>query len=115
VLLGCASVAVTEAFGFHQQPVRVAFAAILAWVIGFLAIPVPAGAGLRELLFVASCGLSGGIGAAVAAGARVLLILVDGVCGVLGLLHSRRVMAIVGSAAPVDTATRESGVTGGQG
>jgi uncharacterized membrane protein YbhN (UPF0104 family) len=90
VLIGAASVAVTEALGYDQQPARVAFAAVAAWIIGFLVVPVPAGAGLRELLFVLICGLDAAPATAVAAISRVLLVLVDGVGGVLGLVYARR-------------------------
>lgn len=90
VLVGAASVAITEALGFHQQPARVAFAAVAAWIIGFLAIPVPAGAGLRELVFLAVCGLDHGPALAVAAIARVLFIIVDGLGGAAGLAATRR-------------------------
>jgi hypothetical protein len=48
--LGAASVAVTASLGFDQHPARVAFAAIAAWILGFLAVPIPAGAGVRELI-----------------------------------------------------------------
>lgn len=89
VLVGATSVAVTEALGYSQQPARVAFAAVAAWILGFLAIPVPAGAGLRELIFLAVSGLDNGPALAVAAIARVLFILVDGLGGTLGLLSMR--------------------------
>ena len=90
VLLGSAAVLVTEALGYHQQPARVAFAAIAAWIIGFLAVPVPAGAGLRELVFVAVCGLPAAPAVAVAAIARALFLVVDGTGGVLGLWYTQR-------------------------
>jgi len=90
VLLGSAAVLVTEALGYHQQPARVAFAAITAWIIGFLAVPVPAGAGLRELVFVAVCGLPAAPAVAVAAIARALFLVVDGTGGVLGLWYTQR-------------------------
>jgi uncharacterized membrane protein YbhN (UPF0104 family) len=93
VLIGFASVAVTEALGYNQQPPRVAFAAVAAWILGFVAVPVPAGAGLRELAFVALAGLGSAPGTAVAAIARVLLILVDGIGGLAGLWFARRATA----------------------
>lgn len=89
-LLGLAAVLSCESLGFHQHPARVAFAAVAAWIIGFLAVPVPAGAGIRELVFIGVSGLGLGPGAAVAAAARILLIVVDGVGGVLGLMWTRR-------------------------
>jgi len=90
LLVGAASCAITEALGYDQQPARIAFAAIVAWIVGFLAVPVPAGAGIRELLFVALCGLDAGPAVAVAAIARLMLMLTDGVGGVVGLVASRR-------------------------
>ncbi len=92
LLLGSAAALVTEALGYHQHPARVAFAAIAAWIIGFLAVPVPAGAGLRELVFVAVCGLPAAPAVAVAAIARALFLLVDGVGGVAGLWYTRRTL-----------------------
>jgi uncharacterized membrane protein YbhN (UPF0104 family) len=89
VLLGGSSAAVSQALGYHGQVARIAFAAVAAWVIGFLAVPVPAGAGLREVIFIALCGLPTAEATAVAATARVLLILVDGVGGVLGLWYAQ--------------------------
>jgi uncharacterized membrane protein YbhN (UPF0104 family) len=90
LLVGAASVCVTEALGYSQQPARIAFAAVAAWIIGFLAIPVPAGAGLRELVFLAISGLDSGPAVAVAAIARLLFIAVDAGGGLLGLWAARR-------------------------
>ncbi len=89
VAVGAASVVVTQALGFDEQAARVAFAAIAAWIIGFLAVPVPAGAGIRELVFVWLSGLPAAEATAVAAVARVMLIIVDGLGGVIGLLCIR--------------------------
>ncbi len=88
--IGAASTIIAEALGYDQQPARVAFAAVVAWIVGFLAVPVPAGAGIRELLFVVACGLNTGPATAVAAIARVFLIVVDAVGGVVGLATLRR-------------------------
>jgi len=93
VLVGFASVAVTEALGYHEQPARVAFAAVAAWILGFLAVPVPAGAGLREVVFIAFSGLGSAPATAVATIARVLLITVDAIGGLLGLWFARRATA----------------------
>lgn len=103
LLVGTSSVLVAEAFGFNERPARIMFAAIAAWIIGFLAVPVPAGAGLRELIFVALSGLGSGRAAAVAAGARLVLILVDGMGGLSGLgwvRFSKRNMTAVESPVP---------------
>ena len=104
VLLGSAAVLVTEALGYHQHPARVAFAAIAAWIIGFLAVPVPAGAGLRELIFVAVCGLPAAPAVAVAAIARALFLVVDGVGGTLGLWYTQRTLARVVTSAAAEGA-----------
>jgi len=93
VLVGFASVAVTEALGYHEHPARVAFAAVAAWILGFLAVPVPAGAGLRELVFIAFSGLATAPATAVATIARLLLIIVDAIGGLLGLWFARRATA----------------------
>jgi glycosyltransferase 2 family protein len=93
VAIGAAAVLITEALGYHQDPSRVAFAAITAWIVGFLAVPVPAGAGLRELIFVLTCGLAAAPATAVAAIARLMLLVVDGTGGVLGLWYARHTIA----------------------
>ena len=85
IFIGAQAVVVTAALGLDQQPSRVAFAAIVAWVVGLLAIPVPAGAGVREVLFVAVSGLANAPAAAVAILCRVFLILVDGLAGAAAL------------------------------
>ncbi|QYG92386.1 flippase-like domain-containing protein [Iamia sp. SCSIO 61187] len=56
---------------------RIAFAATLSWIAGFLAVAVPAGAGVREAVFLAACGMPSGLGATVAVATRVLFIVVD--------------------------------------
>jgi len=56
---------------------RVVFAATLSWLVGFLALPVPGGVGVREAVFVTACGLPGGLGAAVAVSARLIFVAVD--------------------------------------
>ncbi|MEJ7650310.1 MAG: lysylphosphatidylglycerol synthase domain-containing protein [Nakamurella sp.] len=93
IFLGAQAVVLTAALGLDQQPSRVAFAAIIAFVIGLLAIPVPAGAGVREVLFVVISGLVvGGVEGpayAVAALCRVFLIVVDGVAGAVALTRQR--------------------------
>jgi uncharacterized membrane protein YbhN (UPF0104 family) len=108
LLVGAASVCVTEALGYSQQPARVAFAAVAAWIIGFLAIPVPAGAGLRELVFLAISGLDNGPAVAVAAIVRLLFIAVDAGGGLLGLWAARR-GAITTSAGQAGTAAAGTG------
>lgn len=93
LVLGAAAAAIANALGHDQGLARVAFAAIAAWIIGFLVLPVPAGAGLRELVFVLSCGLPAAAAATVAAIARLMLVFVDGLGGLAGLLAVRRSVA----------------------
>ena len=85
LLMGGAAALVTEALGVTQEPFRVAFAAVTAWLVGFLAVPVPAGVGVREVVFVVACGLPAGPAAAVAAITRALLVLVDAAGGFAAL------------------------------
>lgn len=77
---------------------RVVFAAVLSWVVGFLAVPVPAGAGIREAVLTASSGLDGGVAAATAIVARILFIVVDVAGAALGAPAAgrRRGGAVVG-------------------
>lgn len=83
--LGIAAWCVVEAVGFSGALPTVAFASVAAWVIGFLLFPVPAGAGVREVVFVALAGMATGPAAAVAILARVLLMVADGLGGLAGL------------------------------
>ena len=61
----------------------IAFAAVLSWIAGFLAVPVPGGVGVREAVFVAAAGLDPGVGAAVALVTRAVFMAVDA-AGALG-------------------------------
>lgn len=84
-LIGGATYAVSRSLTADVSFPRVMFAAVLSWVAGFLAVPVPAGAGVREAVFVAASGLPGGIAATTAIATRVLFILVDGSGAAIGL------------------------------
>ncbi len=86
LLVGASAALVTKGLGFEQEPARIAFAAVSAWIVGFLIIPVPAGAGVRELMFLLVSGLAGGPAVAVAAVSRLTYILVDATTGVTSLL-----------------------------
>jgi glycosyltransferase 2 family protein len=99
LLVGAASSAITAALGYHQQPARVAFAAIAAWIIGFLVVPVPAGAGLREIVFVGVSGLATAPAVAVAAIARLMFVVVDGGGGLAGLYLARRAVSTASTVA----------------
>lgn len=89
-LLGGSSAAAAAALGAEVNLVRVAVAAVAAWVVGFLAVPVPAGAGVREVTFVALCGLGAGPAVAVAVLARATLVAVDAIGGLIALATGRR-------------------------
>jgi hypothetical protein len=89
LLVGLSSVLMAQALGFDHRPAQIGFAAVSAWIVGFLAVPVPAGAGLRELVFVGLAGLSSGRAVAVAAGARLVLLCADGSGGALALVAIR--------------------------
>lgn len=85
LFIGGATYAVSRSLTSDVSFPRVMFAATLSWVAGFLAVPVPAGAGVREAVFLAASGLDGGIAATVAVATRVLFILVDGGGAAIGL------------------------------
>ncbi len=75
--VGTATWAVARSLTPDASYPRVMFATVLSWTAGFLAVPVPAGAGIREAVLAASSGLDGGVAAATAIVARILFILVD--------------------------------------
>jgi hypothetical protein len=56
---------------------RIGIATTLSWTAGFVAVPVPAGAGVREAVFIAASGLPAGLGATIAIGSRLAFLLVD--------------------------------------
>ena len=89
LLVGASSSLITKGLGFEQQPARVAFAAVSAWIIGFLIVPVPAGAGVRELMFLVASGLAGGPAVAVAAVSRLAFVAIDAVFGIVSVLVIR--------------------------
>jgi uncharacterized membrane protein YbhN (UPF0104 family) len=78
LLVAGATWAVSEAVGSDAPVARIAFAAVLSWIAGFAAVPVPAGAGVREAVFIAASGMDHGLGATVAVATRVLFIIADG-------------------------------------
>jgi hypothetical protein len=75
-LIAAVTAAVTAGYGAGggwQAPA----ATVLAWWCGFLVIPVPAGAGVREAVFVATSGLDPGLAVTVAVTARLAFVTVD--------------------------------------
>ncbi|HEX2574948.1 MAG TPA: lysylphosphatidylglycerol synthase transmembrane domain-containing protein [Aquihabitans sp.] len=77
ILVGTATWAIARSLTPDASYPRVMFATVLSWTAGFLAVPVPAGAGIREAVLTASSGLDGGVAAATAIIARILFVLVD--------------------------------------
>lgn len=78
LLIGAANYLIASAFGFPGDIANVMAATVLSWVVGFLALPVPGGIGVREAVFVAlATSLPVGIAATVALVARLVFIGVD--------------------------------------
>jgi glycosyltransferase 2 family protein len=71
---------------------RIGIATTLSWAAGFAAVPVPAGAGIREAVFVASAGMAGGVAATVAVASRLAFVLVDA-AGLVLTAHWHRASA----------------------
>lgn len=76
LLVGATTAAVVTAYG-GSVGWRAPVVAVVAWVCGFAAVPVPAGAGVREAVFVAASGLPDGLALTVAITARLAFIVVD--------------------------------------
>ncbi len=68
---------VARALDPDPSVLRIGIATTLSWAAGFVAVPVPAGAGIREAVFVASAGMSSGVAATVAVASRLVFLLVD--------------------------------------
>lgn len=88
--VGAASTLVAGALGFDADVADLALAAIAAWLAGLAVVPIPAGAGVRELVFVELSGLAPAPAALVATLGRLLFVLVDGVGGAIALHGLRR-------------------------
>ena len=84
IFVGGGTWAVARALDPSASFSRIMFAALLSWVAGFIAVPVPAGAGVREAVLVASSGLDPGTAAATAIVARMLFLLADLVGAAVG-------------------------------
>jgi len=98
VFVAASTWAVARAIDPNAPVSRIAFAAVLSWIAGFVAVPVPAGAGVREAVFIAASGLDHGLGATVAVATRVLFIIADGGGAAVAAPFLRRTRA----AAPED-------------
>jgi glycosyltransferase 2 family protein len=77
LFIGTATYAVARALTPDVSYPRLMFATVLSWVVGFLAVPVPSGAGIRETVLYASSGLPESLAITTAVGARLAFVLVD--------------------------------------
>ena len=77
LFIGTATYAVTRAITPDVSYPRMMFATILSWVVGFLAVPVPSGAGIRETVLFAAAGVPKPIAITTAVGARIIFVIVD--------------------------------------
>lgn len=77
IFIGTATFAVTRSITTDVSYPRMMFATILSWVVGFLAVPVPSGAGIRETVLYAAAGVPKPIAITTAVGARVIFVIVD--------------------------------------
>jgi glycosyltransferase 2 family protein len=76
VLIAAATTCVTRSLLANPPIARIALAAVVSWIIGFIS-PAPGGLGVREAVFVAVAGVAAGPAAAAAILARVLFVFVD--------------------------------------
>lgn len=76
VLIAAATASTVAAYG-GDAGWRAPLVAVAAWVLGFLAVPVPAGAGVREAAFVAASGLPAGLALTVAVTTRLAFVAAD--------------------------------------
>jgi uncharacterized membrane protein YbhN (UPF0104 family) len=75
--IGFATYAVARALSPDIDFAQMMFATILSWVVGFLAVPVPSGAGIRETVLFAASGAPEDIAIATAVAARIIFVVVD--------------------------------------
>jgi hypothetical protein len=90
-LIGLATWTVARSLDPHAPLLGVATAAAASWLVGFLAVPVPGGVGVREATFVALAPtLAPGVAATTAVAVRVAFVLVDSVAAFVSWLRLRR-------------------------
>lgn len=114
LLIGLSTWMVARAFDPDAPLVPVVAAGIFSWIVGFVAIPVPGGLGVREAAFVAAAGgLAGPVAATVAVVSRVVFVLVDALGALLAAGPLRMVANTNAGTAP-DTGrdTSEAPVSG---
>jgi uncharacterized membrane protein YbhN (UPF0104 family) len=103
ILIAAATVLVTRSLVPDPPISRVALAAIVSWLVGFVT-PAPGGVGVREAVFVAVAGVAAGPAAAAAVLARILFVVVDGMGAGAGWLVLRITQP---SSVLLDTGRRE--------
>ena len=105
IFIGSATYAVTRSITSDVSYPRMMFATILSWIVGFLAVPVPSGAGIRETVLYAASGLDKPIAITTAVGARIIFVIVDvagaAICGPF-VKHSPVVIADEDAVDPAD-------------
>ncbi len=77
VFIGTSTTCVAKAIAPDASIPRLLFATVLSWIAGFVVIFAPGGAGVREAVFTATCGLPYELGATVALISRLQFVLVD--------------------------------------
>lgn len=77
LLVGTATWAVARSTAGDVSYPRMVFASVLSWVVGFLAVPVPSGAGVREAVLYAASGLDHAQSVFAAVTARIFFVVVD--------------------------------------
>ena len=77
IFIGTATYAVTRSITSDVSYPHMVFATILSWTVGFLAVPVPSGAGIRETVLYAAAGVPKPIAITTAIGARIIFVIVD--------------------------------------
>ena len=77
IFIGLATYSVARALTPDVGFARMMFATILSWVVGFLAVPVPSGAGIRETVLYAASGTPKDVAIATAVTARIIFVVVD--------------------------------------
>jgi hypothetical protein len=92
VAVGTATWAVVRALGVEAGWAEVVLATATSWLVGFLAVPIPGGIGVREAVFVATLSsVAPGPASAAALVARVLFMAVDGAgAGLSWLVRSQQ-------------------------
>jgi uncharacterized membrane protein YbhN (UPF0104 family) len=94
VLIGAATTTVGRVFAPDASVPQLFAASVGSWIVGFLVVPAPGGAGVREVAFAAACGLPFGTGLAVAVTARLGFVAFDLVAFAVSTRALRRVSVL---------------------